>query len=74
MLSGASRNRIEMVGNDRQRQTRQVGNIVCNMNSETRNAQKNAFYEGMKMYNSFNRLEIFKRVLKEYNWNAIQYF
>jgi len=50
MLPVALRNRIEIIGSDSKRQMRQARNIVSEFR-KTRNAQKNMFYEGVKMYN-----------------------
>jgi len=78
MLS--ARNKIERVGSESQRQTRQTGNIVLGLR-KTRNVQKNIFYEGVKMYSFLplgikqcDRLKTFKRELKEHILNAIRYF
>jgi len=72
MLAASLRNKIEIAGSERQRQTRQAGNIVLGLR-KTRNAQKSVFYEGIKMYNPLplwikqcDRLKIFKRELREY--------
>jgi len=77
-LAVSLRNKIELVGSESQ--TRQAGNIVLGLR-KTRNARKSVFYEGAKMYNSSplvikqcDRLKIFKRELKEYILNVIQYF
>jgi len=66
------RNKFVIVGNENQRLTRQVGNIVLKLR-KTRSAQKSVVYEGVKMYNSLpasmkqsDRLKTFKRELKEY--------
>lgn len=66
------RNRIEIVGGGSERQTRQAGDIVIQFR-RTRSAQKSLFYEGVKMYNILpaeikqcDRVEAFKRLLKEY--------
>jgi hypothetical protein len=72
MLPEALRNRLEIVGSESERQTRQAGNIVIDFR-RTRNAQKSMFYEGAKMFNSLpveirqcENLVKFKRILKEY--------
>jgi len=80
MLPLSLRNKIEIVGSENQRRTRQAGNIVLEFR-KTRNAQKNVFYEGTKLYNSLplgikecDGLKIFKCELKEYILNTVQYF
>jgi len=72
MLPEALRNRIEIVGSDREKQTRQTGNTVLKFR-KARTAQKSIFYEGIKMYDSLpammkqcHGIESFKRTLKEY--------
>jgi len=76
MLPVLLRNKFVIVGNESQRLTRQAGNIMLKL-CKTRSAQKNVFYEGIKMYNSLSanikndRLKIFKRELKEYILNRI---
>jgi len=72
MASMALSSKIEIVGRDCDRQTRQAGNIVVTLR-RTRSAQKSLFYEGMKMYNSLpikikqcNKIVSFKRLLREY--------
>jgi len=42
------RNKIEIVGSENQRQTRQAGNVVLRLR-KIRNARKSAFYEGAKL-------------------------
>jgi len=77
VLPVSLRNRIEIVGSESQRQTRQAGNIVLELR-KTRNAQKSVFYEGVKMYNFLplrmkqcDILKIFKRVKRIYFEYAI---
>jgi len=70
MLPLSLRNKIEIVGNENQRHTRQADNIVLGFR-KTRNAEKSVFYEGAKLYNSLalkecDRLKILKRELKDY--------
>jgi len=79
MLTVPLRNKIVIVGNENQRLTRQAGNIVLGLR-KTSSAQKSVFYEGVKMYNSLpvkikqcDGLKTFKRELKEYILNIIQY-
>jgi len=71
------RNKIEIVGSENQRHTRQAGNIALEFR-KTRNVQKSVFYEGAKLYNSLpfgirecDGLKIFKRELKDYILNTI---
>lgn len=74
------RNRIEIVGDGCDRETRQKGNIVLHL-CRTSGAKKSIFYNRVKMYNNLpleirqcERLEIFKRVLKNhiiYNVNRL---
>jgi len=45
------RDKFVVVGNEKQRRTRQAGNIVLQLR-KSRSAQKSVFYEGIKMYNS----------------------
>jgi len=59
---------------------RQTGNIVLGLR-KTKNMQKSVFYEEVKIYSSLllrikqcDGLKIFKRELKEYISNIIQYF
>jgi len=73
------RNKIETMGSENQRHTRQTGNIVLGFR-KTRNARKSVFYEGAKLYNSLplgirdgDRLKEFKRELKDYILNTIRY-
>jgi len=79
-----SRNRMEIVESDSERQIRQqirqVGSIVLEFR-KIRNAQKSVFYKKVKMYNSLpvrikqrDGLRAFKRELKKYILNTIQYF
>lgn len=72
MLPDQLRNRLTIVGNESERQTRQAGDIVMQFRRTT-SAQKSMFYEGVKMYNALpaemrrnETLEAFKRALKEY--------
>lgn len=72
MLPEQLRNRLEIVGNESERQTRQAGDIAIKYR-RTRSAQKSMFYEGVKMYNALpaeikrnERIVPFKRMLKEY--------
>jgi len=72
MLPDQLRNRLTIVGNESERQTRQAGDIVMQFRRTT-SAQKSMFYEGVKMYNDLpaemrrnETLEAFKRALKEY--------
>ncbi|KAM0724671.1 hypothetical protein ACS0PU_009055 [Formica fusca] len=51
MLPEQLRNRLEIVGNESERQTRQAGDIAIKYR-RTRSAQKSMFYEGVKMYNA----------------------
>jgi len=76
ILPVSLRNKIEIVESESQRQ---AGNIMLGLR-KTSNAQKSVFY-GVKMYNSLpleikrrDGLKIFKRELKEYILNIIQYF
>lgn len=62
--------RLEIVGDEGARVTRQAGNIELQFR-KTKSAQKSLFYEGIKMYNvlpaeikNCDRLELFKRRLK----------
>ena len=71
------RDRIEIVGDECERETRQKGNIVL-QSRKTYRAQKSIFYNGVKMYNALpievkqcERIEIFKRRLKNYIVNTI---
>ncbi|XP_025268586.1 uncharacterized protein LOC112639318 [Camponotus floridanus] len=66
------RNRLDLVGENYQRETRQKGNIVVQLR-KTCQAQRSAFYKGTKMYNDLpaevkqcERLNSFKRMLKDY--------
>jgi hypothetical protein len=77
MASVALSNKIEIVGRDCDRQTRQGGNIVVTLR-RTRSAQKSLFYEGIKMFNSLpteikqcRTIMSFKRLLKEYILNIV---
>jgi len=79
MLPVLLRDKFVIVGNEKQRLTRQAGNIVLEVR-KTRNAQKSVFYEGVKIYNSLpanikqsDRLKTFKHKLKEYIPNRIKY-
>lgn len=72
MASMALSNKIEIVGSECDRQTRQAGNIVVTYR-RTRSAQKSLFYEGIKMYNSLptelkqcKKIVAFKRMLRGY--------
>lgn len=72
MMSEQLSNRLRIVGEMRDRQTRQAGNIAIEFR-RTRSAQKSLFYEGVLMYNALpaeikqcDRLELFKRMLKEF--------
>lgn len=72
LLTEQLRNRLEIVGNVSERQTRQAGDIAIQFR-RTRSAQKSMFYEGVKLYNDLpaemkhcDRIEPFKRMLKEY--------
>jgi len=47
------RNKIEMVGNVNERQTRQMGNVVMGFGKSS-NVRKSVFYEAVKMYNSLS--------------------
>jgi len=71
MLPLSLRNKIEIVEGESQRHTRQADDIVLGFR-KTRNAQKSVFYEG-KLFNPLpfeirecDRLEVFKRELKDY--------
>ncbi len=62
--------KLEIVGDECARVTRQAGNIELQFR-KTKSAQKSLFYEGIKMYNvlpaeikNCDRLEMFKRRLK----------
>lgn len=77
MAPMALSNRLELVGSECDRQTRQAGNIVLTLR-RTRSAQKSLFYEGIKMYNSLPteikqcvKIESFKRMLKVYIVNCV---
>lgn len=77
MASVALNNKIEIVGMECGRQTRQAGNLVVTFR-RTRSAQKSLFYEGIKMYNSLpievkqcKKIVSFKRVLREYILNNV---
>lgn len=66
------RNRLELVGDRDQRETRQKGNIVVQLR-KTCEAQRCAFYKGTKMYNDLpeeikqcDKMNNFKRMLKDY--------
>lgn len=72
MLPEVLRDRLEIVGEDYGRDTRQKGNIVIQLRKR-RSAQKSVFYEGVKMYNALpievkqcDKIEAFKRLLKEH--------
>lgn len=72
MLPNQLRNRIEIVGNVSERQTRQAGDIAIQFRRTT-SAQKSLLYEGVIMYNALpdklkrcERLEACKRMLKEF--------
>lgn len=78
LLPEQLRNRIEIVGSESERQTRQAGDIVIQYR-RTRSAQKSLYYEGVRMYNDFpaelkrcERIELFKRMLKEYILSNVQ--
>jgi len=65
-------NRLRIVGDGSERQTRQTGDIAIEFR-RTRSAQKSLFYEGVLMYNALpteikhcDRLKTFKRVVKEF--------
>jgi len=77
MLPVLLRNKFVIVGNEKQRTTRQAGNIVlklhCAETPENQECTESMFYEGVKMYNFLStsikqsdRLKTFKRELKEY--------
>jgi len=51
MLPVLLRDKFVIIGNQNQRLTRQAGNIVLELR-KIKSAQKNMFYEGVKMYNS----------------------
>ncbi|XP_036148907.1 uncharacterized protein LOC118647675 isoform X2 [Monomorium pharaonis] len=68
-------NRLRIV--EGERKTRQTRDIVIEF-QKTRSAQKSLFYEGVLMYNALppevkhcNRLEMFKRMLKEFVFNDV---
>lgn len=70
--------KLEIVGTNSERVTRQAGNIAVQLR-KTRNAQKSIFYEGVKMYNELpaevkacERIEMFKRMMKEYIVAAVK--
>lgn len=64
--------RLSIVGHRTNRQTRQAENIAVDFR-KTKSAQKSLFFEGVIMYNALpdevkrcERLDIFKRILKEF--------
>jgi len=52
MLPTQLRDKLQIVGNECTRETRQAGNIEFQFR-KTKSAQKSLFYEGVKMYNMF---------------------
>jgi len=77
ILPEVLRNRIEIVGSDGEKQTRQTGNTVLKFR-KTRSAQKSIFHEGIKTYDSLpammkqcDRIASFKRTLKQYILSTI---
>lgn len=72
LLPEQLKDKLQIVGNVRERQTRQAEDIVIQFRRTT-SAQKSMFYEGVKMYNALpaeirrcETIELFKRMLKEY--------
>lgn len=70
MLPTQLRDRLQIIGNECARETRQTGNIELQFR-KTKSAQKSLFYEGIKIYNvlpaeikNCDRLELFKRRLR----------
>lgn len=70
MLPTQLKDRLQIVGREGTRETRQAGNIEIQFRN-TKSAQKGLFYEGIKMYNALpaeikncDRLELFRRRLK----------
>lgn len=66
------RNRLEIVENESEKQTRQAWDIAIQYH-RTRSVQKSIFYKGVKIYNALPAvikrneiIEPFKRILKEY--------
>jgi len=64
------RDRLQIVENEYIKETRQAGNIELQFR-KIKSAQKNLFYEGVKMYNAplaeiknYNRFDLLKRRLK----------
>jgi len=79
MLPTQLRNRLQIVGNECTRETRQAGNIELQLR-KTKSAQKSLFYEGVKMYNALpaeikncDRLDVLKRRLKAHIFTAVNY-
>lgn len=77
MLPEQLSNRLRIVGEERERQTRQAGDIAIEFR-RTRSAQKSLFYEGLLMYNALpaeikhcDRFEQFRRMLKEFVMNEV---
>lgn len=78
LLPKAFRNRLQVVGTQSGRVTRQAGDIAIQFRQRT-SAQRNVFYEGIKMYNALpdvvkgcEKLEQFKRMLKEYVMSVVK--
>lgn len=72
MMPEHLRNRLRIIGDESEKQTRQAGNIAIEFR-KTRSAQKSLFYEEVLMYNALpdeikrcDRLDIFERVLKRF--------
>jgi len=72
MLLTQLRNRLQIVGNECTRETRQADNIELQFR-KAKSAQKSLFYEGVKLYNilpaeikNCDRLNLLKRRLKEH--------
>jgi len=55
------RDRLQIVGNECTRETRQAGNIELQFR-KTKSAQKNLFYEGVKMYNALPEISENKKL------------
>jgi len=70
MLPIQLRDRLQIVGNECTRETRQTGNIELQFR-KIKSAQKSLFYEGVKIYNALpaeikncDRLDVLKKRLK----------
>jgi len=78
MLPTQLRDRLQIVGNECTRETRQAGNIELQFR-KTKSVQKNLFYEGVKIYNALptkikncDRLDLLKKRLKAH-FTAVNY-